>query len=136
MQEIVKVWVWVIIFKWDKILCGLRKNAHWEWTWWFLGWHLEFWESFEECAKREAMEEANIKIDNISFLTATNDFFEKDNKHYVSIFMKWEYKSWELKNNEEYKLDRWGWYTWDALPQPLMIPIENLIKKWFSPFNQ
>ena len=56
-------------------------------TYAFPGGHLEFGESFEECAVREIMEEAGLAIGNVRFLTATNDVMVSENKHYITIFM-------------------------------------------------
>ena len=51
------------------------------------GGHLEFGESFENCAVREVLEETGLTIQNVRFLTATNDVMEEEGKHYVTIFM-------------------------------------------------
>lgn len=50
------------------------------------GGHLEYGESFAECAKREVLEETGLKVGNIKFLVATNDIFG-EGKHYVTIFV-------------------------------------------------
>lgn len=49
------------------------------------GGHLEFGESFAECAEREALEETGLEIGNVKLLVATNDIIE--GKHYVTIFV-------------------------------------------------
>jgi 8-oxo-dGTP diphosphatase len=65
----------------------------------------------------------------VEFLDLTNDFFYKENKHYITIFMKWEYLWWELKNMEPDKCEKWEWFDIDNLPSPLMLPVENLLSK-------
>ena len=67
------VGVSIIIKKDNKVLIGKRKNIRASGTWAFPGGHLEFRESFEDCIKREVIEEAGIKIKNIKFQTLTND---------------------------------------------------------------
>ena len=57
-------------------------------TWSLAGGHLEYGESFEECAAREVLEETGIEIENVQFLTAVETLFEADKRHYVTIFMK------------------------------------------------
>lgn len=51
------------------------------------GGHLEVGESFEDCAAREILEETGLAVQHLRFLTATNDYFEAEGKHYVTIFM-------------------------------------------------
>ena len=130
-----KVGLGVIVIKEGKVLLQKRKSAHGSGTWSFSGGHLEFGESFEDCAKRETREEAGIEIKNIKFLTTTNDFHKKENKHYVTIFMTAEYDSGEVRIMEPDKCETWQLFSWDNLPKPLFLPIENLLKQGFNPFN-
>lgn len=53
------------------------------------GGHLEYGESFEECARREVLEETGLEVGNIQFRTATNDVFG-EGKHYVTVFVSCE----------------------------------------------
>ena len=39
----------------------------------------------------------------------------------------------ELKEPE--KCEQWQWFEWSKLPKPLFVPIENLLKDNFNPFN-
>lgn len=48
---------------------------------------MDFGESFESCAIREVMEETGLEIENIHFLTATNDVMLAEGKHYVTVFV-------------------------------------------------
>lgn len=130
-----KVGVGVIVIKNGKILLGKRKNAHGEGTWCFPGGHLKFNESWEDCALRETIEETAITIKNIRFGTATNDIFQAEEKHYITIFMLSDYDSGEVKVMEPEKCERWDWFEWDKLPQPLFIPIQNLQKRSYNPLN-
>lgn len=130
-----KVGVGVIIFKDGKILLGKRKNAHGDGTWSFPGGHLEFQESWEECAARETKEEAGIIIKNIRFGTATNDIFQAEEKHYVTLYMLSDYESGTVKVMEPETCEKWEWFQWDKLPQPLFIPVQNLLKNGFDPIN-
>ncbi len=121
-----RVGVGVVVIKDGKVLLGKRKNAHGEGSWSFPGGHLEFNESWEDCASRETMEETGITIKNICFGTATNDIFHKENKHYITIVMLSEYDSGEVKIMEPEKCEKWEWFLWSQLPEPLFIPIQNL----------
>ncbi|EXJ83525.1 hypothetical protein A1O1_07148 [Capronia coronata CBS 617.96] len=58
-----------------KFLLGMRLGSHGADTWALPGGHLEFNETFEECAAREVLEETGLVLDpeSLRFLTATND---------------------------------------------------------------
>ena len=130
-----KVGMGVAVIKDNKVLLGKRKNAHGEGSWCFPGGHLEFNESFEECAKRETYEETGIKIRNIRLGTTTNDIFKDEGKHYITILMVSEYDSGEVKIMEPEKCEEWDWFEWDNLPNPLFIPMQNLVKQNFNPME-
>lgn len=128
-----KIGIGVCIIKDNKVLLGKRKGSHGEGSWSFPGGHLEFNEDIEACAKREALEEAGIKIKNLKLGTFTNDIFEKEGKHYVTLYVIAEYDSGEIRIMEPEKCEGWGWFEWGKLPQPLFIPIQNLLKRGYNP---
>jgi len=130
-----KVGVGVFIIRNKKILMGQRINAHGEGTWSLPGGHLEFFETFEDCAKREVMEETGLKITDVTFATATNDMFEKENKHYITIFVKSKNSEGVAKVMEPNKCLKWDWFNWDNLPKQLFLPLENLRKTDFNPID-
>ncbi len=130
-----KVGVAACIIKDNKVLLGKRKGAHGAGSWSFPGGHLEFNESWEECAARETLEETGIKIKNIRFGTVTNDIFKEEGKHYVTIFMLAELDCGEVKIMEPEKYEKWEWFDWSDLPQPLFVPLQNLLRKDYNPLN-
>ena len=121
----------VFILKDGKFLLGKRQGAHGEGYWGLVGGHLEFNEPWEECAKREAMEEVGIKIKNVRYAALTNDLFDEEKKHYVTIFLVADYDVGNLTNREPEKCLEWDWFSWEELPHPLFIPIQNLLKQGF-----
>jgi 8-oxo-dGTP diphosphatase len=129
-----KVGVGVIVIRDKKVLLGKRLNAHGNHTYNFPGGHLEFGESIETCAKREVFEETGLKVDKIIVGPFTNDIFKEENKHYITIFALCESKIGEPQVTEPEKCTGWNWYDWNHLPQPLFLPIQNLLKQKFSPF--
>lgn len=78
MSERPKVGVGVIVVKNGEILLGKRKGMHGKDSWCFPGGHLEYGESWKECAIREIKEETGIDISNLRFGAVTNDIFRKE----------------------------------------------------------
>lgn len=129
------VGVGVIIIKDNLVLIGKRKNVKLgKGTWGFPGGHLEYGETFESAAIREVKEETGIAIKNVQFASTTNDHYLKEKKHYITVYMKAEYKSGEPKGIEKDKCEKWEWFSWRNLPTPLFLPIRNLLKQNFKPF--
>lgn len=89
-----KVGVGVLVLKNKKVLLTQRKGSHGAGEWVFPGGHLEYWESIEDCAKRECREEAGIEIKNIKFLRLYNSK-KYAKKHYVDIGLVAEWASGE-----------------------------------------
>lgn len=129
MGWVVRVGITAVIYKDWKILMWKRKTNNWKGTWWFTGWHLEIWETWEDCAKRETLEEVWIEIENISLLWVTNDILNPE-KHYVSIFLKAKYKSGNVKTLEPDKLESRERVDPTTLPTPLFLPIDNFLEGW------
>jgi len=119
--------VGTIITKGERVLLLRRKYVHGAGSWSTPGGHLEFGESPEECAIREAKEETGVDITDVKFRAITNDVFEENGKHYVTIWMEGRYLSGEPAINAPYEMAEVGWFTWDALPKPLFLSFQNLL---------
>ena len=130
------VGVAVIVLREGKVLLGKRRNTHGEGTWAFPGGHLEHNEAIEACAKREVREETGLEITNIRFGTFTNDVFEREEKHYVTLFVVADSLSGIPEVREPEKCDIWEWFPWGDFPEPRFLPIKNLMAQGFSPFNE
>ena len=84
----VKVGVGVIIVRDGRLLLGERTGSHGSGTWALPGGHLRFGESIEDCARRELLEETGIVVNNVKQVAFTNDIFEKDRLHYITLFVE------------------------------------------------
>ncbi|OZJ03957.1 hypothetical protein BZG36_03249 [Bifiguratus adelaidae] len=118
-----------------RMLIGKRKGSHGAGTWQLPGGHLEFGESFEECARREVLEETNLEVSDATFLTATNDIMHDENKHYVTIFMLCKVDASAAQNvrvMEPHKCECWHWIPLSDLKneqstyRPLFLPLKHL----------
>ena len=114
-----RVGISVMVLKDNKVLFGKRKGSHGSGDYAFTGGHLEYMESFEDCAKRETLEEAGIKIKNVKFQFLINTLSFAP-KHYVHIGMVAEWENGELKNLEPEYCEGWGWYDLNNLPSPIL----------------
>lgn len=121
------VGVGVFCFRNGKLLLGRRKGAHGGGEWALPGGHLEGGESFEECCKREVMEETGLRIDLLSRITFTNDIFQEEGLHYVTLFFLATITDGKLENREPKKCSGWKWFGLDKLPQPLFRPLGNIL---------
>lgn len=117
-----------MILKEGKVLLQRRKGSHGAGEYSFPGGHLEYMESFGECAKRETKEECGIEITNIKFQLLAN-VKKYAPKHYVHIGLTADWKSGEPAVLEPDKSESWGWYDLVKLPKPIFdlsqIAIDN-----------
>ncbi|KJK73857.1 hypothetical protein H634G_10863 [Metarhizium anisopliae BRIP 53293] len=131
-----------------RFLVGRRKGSHGAGTMALPGGHIEFGEETEECAARELLEETGLKVTDIRFLTATNDFMPDDTKHYITLFHVCvrENDDDEPQLLEPDKCESWEWITWndllgwiqtsqnksaenDDLKHKIFIPLLNIAKQ-------
>lgn len=129
------VGIGVFVFKDNRFLMGRRIGSHGKDTWSVPGGHLEFGETFEECAAREVMEETGVKIKNVRFYTTVNNIFYDENHHSVTIFMFSDWAGEKPKVTEPDKFVDIGWYDFKNLPKPLFLPVAELKKAKPELFN-
>lgn len=129
-----KVGIGIMIFKDGKILFGRRKGSHGAGEYSFPGGHLEYMESFEDCARREIAEECGIEVKNLRFQSLAN-VTKYNPKHYVHIGFLADWESGEPKVLEPEKCESWNWYGLDELPQPLFEMCKMAIENYKSGVN-
>ncbi len=95
-------------------------------------------ESWQDCAKREVLEECNLELETPMFGHVTNDPMPKEGKHYVTIFMIATCKSTNPlqtpQNMEPHKCEGWNSYSWEELETcqnqgDLFGPLDLLVKQ-------
>ncbi|KAL7579709.1 hypothetical protein ACA910_021853 [Epithemia clementina (nom. ined.)] len=129
------------------IYAGIRKGSHGAGSLALPGGHLEMYESWFDCAKREVMEEMNLSITNLQFGHVTNDIMRDEEKHYITIFVMAQVAplSGGPETMEPDKCQGWKEYSWDDLlgfiradkkgqeessaPPRLFGPLKNLIQE-------
>lgn len=128
MNKEVRVGVGVIILRNNRILLGERMGSHGADTWATPGGHLEIGESIEQCARREVFEETGLELASIKKFRFTNDIFEEEGKHYVTLFVIASSDDGEAEIREPNKCKQWKWCELSDLPKPLFLPLVNLLK--------
>ena len=129
MNNQVRVGVAAVIFREGRILLGERIGSHGANTWATPGGHLEIGESIEECAQRETLEETGLEVGAFKKLGFTNDIFEKEGKHYVTLYVVATSSIGEPQVMEPHQCKQWQWFDLDELPEPLFLPLVNLLKE-------
>ncbi len=117
-HNVPKIGIGILIFKDGKILLGKRKDNHGVGEYEVPGGDLDYMESFEECARRETLEETGLEIENIKFLDLQN-LKTYAPEHYVDIGFMADWKSGEPRVLEPEKSEGWNWYDLNNLPRPL-----------------
>ncbi|TAL50512.1 NUDIX domain-containing protein [Patescibacteria group bacterium] len=130
-----KVGIGVLIVKDGRVLFGCRRGAHGAGTWSPSGGHLEFGETWEECARRETREEVGIEIQNIRLAGVVNNYQPDWGTHYITIFMRADYASGDPRVCEPEKCSGWEWFTWENLPTPLFAPVQSLLVQGYHPLG-
>lgn len=91
-------------------------------TWEIPGGKVDFGETLQAAAKREAKEEYDIDIELIEQFPAQNHLLPEEKQHWVpTCFLARIVGNKEPKIMESHKCDEIGWYHFNKLPQPLSI---------------
>lgn len=130
-----RIGVGVYVRRDGKILMGKRKGTHVPDVWCAPGGHLEFGETWEECARREVREESGMEIQNVRLMTVTEDLYEDIGKHYITLDIVADWKSNEPALLEPDTCEGWQWFEWNALPEPLLLSTRNFLKTGYNPLN-
>jgi len=122
------VGVSVLIMNGDRILLERRSKDPMPGAWKAPGGHMEYGENPEDTALREVQEELGVEISDLQFRAITNDVFEADKKHYITIWMQARYVSGEPKVKAPYEETEVSWFQWHALPEQLYLPFQHLLE--------
>lgn len=127
-EKHVKVGVSVLVMNGDRVLLEKRQHTHGAGTWGPPSGHINFGELPEETAVRETQEETGVTISDVKFRVITSDVFETEQKHYITVWFEAKYVSGEPKAQAPEEESEVGWFTWEALPQPLFLPLQHLLE--------
>jgi 8-oxo-dGTP diphosphatase len=126
-----KVGIGSLVMRKGKVLIGKRIDGHGLGTFQIAGGHLEFGESFEEAAVREATEETGLTDFEVKGVVSLGNEISFG-KHYISIGVLLESLSGEPYNNEPDKAIEWQWLDPKNLPEPMFPHSEKVIKNFLE----
>jgi 8-oxo-dGTP diphosphatase len=115
----------VFIFKEGKILLGHQYKSYEQPCWSAPGGKLDPFETLEEAAKREVLEETGLEISNLQFVKIYEDIYQ--GHHVISIQAKADWVSGEPMITEPAKCDKWDWFDPALLPAPLSEIMERAV---------
>ena len=126
----------VMVLRGSKILLGKRHEdpekasslLNGAGTWTMPGGKLDFGETFEEGAKREALEETGLSLGNVEVVCVSNDMVET--AHFVTIGLISENVVGKPEVMEPDEITEWQWFDMDNLPQPLYFPSARVLENY------
>ena len=111
------VGVGVVFVRHGQVFLARRRGALGGGTWGSAGGHLEFGETLEDCARREAMEEFGVGVGELRYLCTSN--IVAYGRHYVDVEFLGEIGQQEPRLMEPDAFDGCGWFPLQSPPEPL-----------------
>ena len=124
------VGVGVVLIRGDRVFLARRQGSHGEDTWASAGGHLEWGETLEECARREALEELGVVVGNLHFLCFSNIIAY--DRHYVDVEFLGDIGDQEPTLAEPEAFSACGWFPLEDLPEPLFIAARYALDSYQS----
>lgn len=110
-----------------RVLLTLRKRPPEAGCWSIVGGKVDFLETLEQCAIREAREEVGVEISLHSLLCVTDHCLPGENQHWVSPAYLGQILSGEATNCEPAKTLEVCWFSLSELPPNLTMTARNAI---------
>jgi 8-oxo-dGTP diphosphatase len=91
------------------------EAGHWN----IVGGKVDHMEHSAEACRREAEEETGLSIGSVDFLLLSEQVFEADRHHWVSVIYTTSDVEGDARVTEPEKLPEFGWFDLGHLPSPL-----------------
>lgn len=119
-----------MILRDGKVLLAKRKGAlHGSATYGWIGGHLEFGETLEDCVIRNTYEKSGLVISDLELICVSNIVAYE--RHYVDV----EFLATKVQGEPrrmKSTLSDWSWYDLDNLPSPLFKAVDLAIQSYKS----
>lgn len=126
-----------VFVRWGQnVLLGRRKGSHGAGAWAPPGGHLDAGETVFEAGARELLEETGlvVKPSDLRPIGFTDDHFVERGKRYITLFLEMRITNVLTINvelREPEKCEGWRWVPANSLPDPLFLPVQNLLRTGF-----
>jgi 8-oxo-dGTP diphosphatase len=117
----------------ERVLLTLRKAAPEAGCWSILGGKVDFLETVQDCAIREAYEEAGVRVAIERLLCITDHLLPLENQHWVSPSYLARIVEGEAYNREPHKSEDLRWFELGELPENLTMTARNAIAAYRGP---
>lgn len=132
------VGIGMLIMKEGKILLGKRHDDpvkadsifHGEGTWTMVGGSLDYGETFEDGARREALEETGIKLKDIKIICINQQ--KNERAHFITVGLFCDDFEGEPKVMEPDEITEWRWFAIDQLPKKVYFPSAKLLRNYLE----
>ncbi len=123
----------------EEVLMGKRIGRHGNGTWGPPGGKRENFETVQDACLREFREETGLTELNLEMIDVfpcaiTQDSFP-DGLNFITAYLRARYINGIPKVMEPKNCEEWKFYPWSKLPEPLFIPIKNLVAQGYNPFR-
>ncbi len=123
-----RVGVGVMILRDGHVLMGRRMSGQRPGWWGWIGGKLEFGETLQDCARREAREEAGVEVTNLRLLCISSIIVE--DQHWVDVEFLGDIAAGEPYAAAPDELTEWSWYSLEALPGPIFEPAALALRSY------
>jgi 8-oxo-dGTP diphosphatase len=113
-----------------RVLLTLRNRAPEAGSWSIVGGKVDFLERLEQCAVREAREEAGVEVELVRLLCVTDHVLPDEEQHWVAPAYLGRIVSGEAKNCEPDKAREVRWFELDRIPENLTMTARNAIEAY------
>ncbi len=127
-MTIPRVGVGVMIVRDGRVLMARRMSGQRPGWWGWIGGKLEFGETLQVCAQREAREEAGVEVTNLRLLCISSIIIE--DQHWIDVEFLGDIAASEPQAAAPDELVEWGWFPIDDLPGPIFEPAELALKSY------
>jgi len=116
----------------DCVLLTLRRRSPEVGCWSIVGGKVDFLENLEQCAVREAREEAGVEVELLRLLCVTDHVLPDEGQHWVAPAYLGRIVSGEARNCEPDKTQEVKWFALRSVPKNLTMTAKNAIAAYMN----